>query len=50
VQGTKEEASGEFLNIRNKTGTTPELHFEFYDEHCKLLYSRVKMPDNYWRI
>jgi len=42
VQGTPEEASGGFLNIINKTGTLPELHFDYYDEHGTLLYRAVK--------
>lgn len=44
VQGTKEEASGGFLSISNKTRDVPELHFEYYDEHGKLLYSTIKKP------
>ena len=42
VQGTKEEATGGFLWVGNKNGENPELHFKFYDELGRLLYSTVK--------
>ncbi len=43
IQGTPEEASGGFLLIKNQSGEVPELHFEFYDEHGKLLYNNTKI-------
>lgn len=42
IQGTKEQASGGFLNIVNKKAVTPELHFNYYDEKGILLYSTIK--------
>lgn len=42
IQGSEDKATGGFLNIRNVTGTVPELHFIFYDEQGILLYSSVK--------
>jgi alkaline phosphatase/alkaline phosphatase D len=45
VQGTEEDASGGFLNIKNLAIDIPELHFDFYDEHGKLLYSTVKKAE-----
>ena len=42
VQGTNAEATGGFLSVSNKIGDIPELHFQFYDEHGKFLYSNIK--------
>lgn len=42
-QGTPEDASGGFLNVQVKPGSTPELHFNYYDEQGTLLYSTIKM-------
>ena len=42
VQGTKEQATGGFLLVRNSLGEHPSLHFEFYDDEGTLLYENVK--------
>jgi len=43
VQGTKEQATGGYLNLRNVNGSSPELYFDYFDEKGALLYSTVKM-------
>ncbi len=45
VQATPEQASGGFLLIKNKLGEHPSLHFEYYDEHGKLLYEHTKLAN-----
>lgn len=41
-QGTDEDASGGFLNVQIIPGTTPELHFNYFDEKGALLYANIK--------
>lgn len=45
-QGTSEEASGGFLNVKVKPGNIPELHFRYFDEKGTLLYSTIKKANN----
>ena len=43
IQGTAEQATGGFLNIKATSGRTPKLLFNFHDEKGELLYSTSKL-------
>lgn len=47
IQGSSEEASGGFLNMKISSGEIPLLKFLFYDENGSLLYETVKKPVNW---
>ncbi len=42
IQGTEEDATGGFLNVKVTTSGEPELHFLYFDENGNLLYSTTK--------